>query len=86
MIKTPMPDMSRRIAVAMLLAAISAGADAAPNIPSSELPRRERQRFQESPIDRFTQPTQKGAPLWQWECDRPKAKTRKPGRSNGKRC
>jgi hypothetical protein len=36
-----MPDMSRRIAVAMLLAAISAGADAAPNIPSSELPGRE---------------------------------------------
>jgi len=86
MIKATMPDMSRRIAIAMLLTAMSVGADAAPNIPSSELPGRERQRFQESPIDRFTQPTQKDAPLWQWECDRPKAKGRKAGRGNSKRC
>jgi hypothetical protein len=81
-----MIGMSRRIALAMLLAAMSAGADAAPNIPSSELPGRARQQFQDSPIDRFTQPAQKDAPLWQWECDRPKAKGRKPSRSNSKRC
>jgi hypothetical protein len=86
MIKMTMLDRPRRIAVAVLLAAISAGADAAPNIPSSELPGRERQRFQDSPIDRFTQPTQKDTPLWQWECDRPKAKGRKQSRSNSKRC
>ena len=85
MIKTTMPKMSRRIAIAMLLAAMSA-ADAAPNIPSSELPGRARQQFQESPIDRFTQPAQKEAPLWQWECDRPKAKGRKHSRANSKRC
>ena len=85
MIKTTMPNMSRRIAIAMLLAAMSA-ADAAPNIPSSELPGRARQQFQESPIDRFTQPAQKEAPLWQWECDRPKAKGRKHSRANSKRC
>ena len=81
-----MIGMSRRIALAMLLATISAGADAAPNIPSSELPGRARQQFQDSPIDRFTQPAQKDAPLWQWECDRPKAKGRKSSRSNSKRC
>ena len=75
-----------RIAVATLLTAMSAGADAAPNIPSSELPGRARQQFQESPIDRFTQPTQKTPPLWQWECDRPKAKGRKQNRSNSRRC
>ena len=81
-----MIDMSRRIAIATLLAAMCAGADAAPNIPSSELPGRERQRFQESPIDRFTQPTQKASPLWQWECERPKAKGSKHRRGNSKRC
>jgi len=86
MIKTTTPGMSRRIATAMLLAAMSAAAHAAPNIPSSELPGRARQQFQESPTDRFTQPTQKDAPLWQWECDRPKAKGRKHSRSNSKRC
>jgi amino acid transporter len=75
-----------RTAIAMLLAAITAGADAAPNIPSSELPGRERQRFQDSPIDRFTQPGQKAQPLWQWECDPAKTKSRKHSRTNSKRC
>ena len=74
------------LAVASLLAAMAAGADAAPNIPSSELPGRARQQFQESPIDRFTQPAQKTQPLWQWECNRPKAKGRKHSRSNSNRC
>ena len=81
-----MIDMSRGIAISLLLAAMCAAADAAPNIPSSELPGRARQQFQESPIDRFTQPTQKAAPLWQWECDRPKAKGRKHRRGNSKQC
>jgi hypothetical protein len=72
--------------LAFVLVAMSAGANAAPNIPSSELPGRARQQFQESPIDRFTQPSQKQAPLWQWECDRPKAKDRKHARRNSKRC
>ncbi|HZO46770.1 MAG TPA: hypothetical protein VFB68_12805 [Xanthobacteraceae bacterium] len=71
---------------AFVLVALSAGADAAPNIPSSELPGRARQQFQESPIDRFTQPPQKTAPLWQWECDRPKAKGRKSPRRDNGRC
>jgi hypothetical protein len=50
------------------------------------LPGRARQQFQESPVDRFTQPSQKTVPLWQWECDRPKAKgTTKSGRKHGRR-
>jgi hypothetical protein len=72
--------------LAFMLVAMSAGANAAPNIPSSELPGRARQQFQESPIDRFTQPSQKTAPLWQWKCDRPKAKGRKHSRRDSKRC
>jgi hypothetical protein len=46
-------------------------AQAAPNIPPSEMPGRERFRFQESPLDRFTDPTVKPRsvePLWQWQC------------------
>jgi len=81
--------MSKRFrvaALASLLAVVAAGAAAAPNIPSSELPGRARQQFQESPIDRFTQPNQKTQPLWRWECDRPRAKGRKHSRSNSKRC
>jgi hypothetical protein len=74
------------IAIVALLAAI-AGADAAPNIPSSELPGRERQRFQESPIDRFTQPPSQTEPLWRWQdCEPPKTKKRKHSRSASKRC
>ena len=73
------------IAIA-LLGAVSAGAQAAPNIPPSELPGRERQRFQDSPIDRFTQPSQKTEPLWRWDCEQPKAKNRKHRRDNSKRC
>lgn len=78
--------LSYRIGVAVLLSAVSAVVTAAPNIPSSELPGRERQRFQESPIDRFTQPSQKTPPLWQWDCDPAKTKSRKHRRSNSKRC
>lgn len=73
-------------ALACLFSVAAASAVAAPNIPSSELPGRARQQFQESPIDRFTQPGQKAQPLWQWECDRPKAKGRKHSRSTSKRC
>lgn len=86
MIDTSVMKILRRIGAATVLAATAAGAQAAPNIPSSELPGRARQQFQESPIDRFTQPTQKAQPLWQWECDRPKAKNRKHSRSNSRRC
>ena len=57
---------------AVLLAAGLTVAQAAPNIPASEMPGRERQRFQESPVERYTDPLAKprnAEPLWQWECD-----------------
>ncbi len=76
----------RPVAIATLLVVFAAGAGAAPNIPSSELPGRERQRFQDSPIDRFTQPSQKSEPLWRWDCEPPKNKKRKHSRSASKRC
>lgn len=76
----------RYAVTALLLALMSVSTAAAPAIPSSELPGRARQQFQESPIDRFTQPAQKTAPLWQWECERPKGKGRKQKRGNSQRC
>jgi hypothetical protein len=74
---------------AILLFAAATVASAAANIPSSELPGRDRQRFQEQPLDRFTQPgaQQKGKPLWRWDCEQPKAKRKGKSRAKGKpRC
>jgi len=59
-----------RMATLLLLAGVTL-ADAAPNIPSSELPGRDRQRFMESPMQRFTDPLaapRNAEPLWQWDC------------------
>jgi hypothetical protein len=52
----------------MLLASISA-AGAAPLVPPSDLPGRERYRFTPSPLDRFMQPTPHAKPLLRWDCD-----------------
>jgi hypothetical protein len=60
----------------LLLAGFSIGS-AAPNIPASDLPGRERQRFDGSPVERFMQPTQKTEPLIRWQCDPPKWRTKK---------
>jgi hypothetical protein len=59
---------------AIVLLAATGVAAAAASIPSSELPGRDRQRFQEQPLDRFTQPQSKRQPLWRWDCEQPKAK------------
>ena len=68
----------------LLLIAGAAIADAAPLIPSSELPGRERERFMPSPVDRFTDPSaspRQAEPLFRW-CDEkpPKRAKRKQGR------
>ena len=68
------------------LAVMAAGAHAAPNIPSSELPGRARQQFQESPIDRFTQPSQKSAPLWQWDVHPGEGQGPQHSRRDSSRC
>jgi hypothetical protein len=70
----------------LLLAGAGVVAAPNPNIPSSELPGRERQRFLESPVDRFTQPKQKAKPLWRWDCEQPKPPKRKPGAKRSRRC
>jgi hypothetical protein len=57
----------RRLIPMMLLASISA-ADAAPLVPPSDLPGRERYRFTPSPLDRFMQPTPRVKPLLRWDC------------------
>jgi hypothetical protein len=70
-----------------LLAGLIAAA-AAPNIPPSEMPGRERGRFQEQPLDRFMQPgaPQKAQPLWQWQCDEPKGRRKKNAGKRRKDC
>lgn len=71
--------MVLKLIVGLLMIAGVMGAYAAPNIPSSELPGRDRQRFLEMPVDRFTDPLAKPRntePLWRWECD-DNARTRK---------
>jgi hypothetical protein len=57
----------RRIAIVLLIAGIPA-AEAAPLVPSSDLPGRERYRFTPSPLDRFMQPNPPARPLLRWEC------------------
>jgi hypothetical protein len=56
----------------VLLASIST-ADAAPLVPPSDLPGRERYRFTPSPLDRFMQPTPRVKPLLRWDCDQRRA-------------
>ena len=79
-----------RIAAILLLAGVSVAA-AAPNIPPSELPGRERERFRESPLDRFTQPSPPGAPLFGMpnssrDCRSRPASRSKPRSARNKRC
>lgn len=69
-----------------LLLTLGSATLAAPNIPSSELPGRDRLRFQDTPIDRFIQPAPKAQPLWRWDCDRPKGKSARHDRNISKRC
>ena len=55
-------DHLLRAAVGLLLAAGISVAMAAPLIPSSELPGRERDRFTDSPVERFMRPGPFGTP------------------------
>jgi hypothetical protein len=67
-----------RYAIAAILLFAGVSANAAPAVPSSDLPGRERFRFEPSPLDRFMQPNQQREPLLRWECDdrNPRAKQR----------
>jgi len=67
--------------VGLLLAAGVCVAAAAPPIPSSELPGRERDRFTESPVERFMQPGPYQAPLVVEPATKPQCGVHKPRRS-----
>ena len=69
--------------VSCILVLAATAAAAAPNIPPSEMPGRERQRFQETPLDRFYQPQKKAKPLWRWDCEPPQAKRKAKPKRNG---
>jgi hypothetical protein len=79
-----------RAIVGLLLAAGISVAVAAPAIPSSELPGRERDRFTDSPVERFMrpgpyQPPQVIGPTAEPQCDVRKPRHSKPrsARRNG---
>jgi hypothetical protein len=68
--------------IGVLLSIELAAAQVTPNIPPGDLPGRERQRFQESPLDRFTDPLAKprnAEPLWHQRCDH-RSKSRRSGK------
>jgi len=67
----------RRIAIVLLVAGIPA-AEAAPLVPSGDLPGRERYRFTPSPLDRFMQPNPPTRPLLRWDCGSRRARQGKP--------
>jgi hypothetical protein len=74
--------------IGALLSVELAAAQVTPNIPPSDLPGRERQRFQESPLDRFTDPLAKprdAQPLWREECEQPKSR-RSARHKRARRC
>ena len=79
-----MTTPSHLFAAFLFLAGIAA-ASAAPAISGSELPGRDRQRFLESPVERFMQPAQKSEPLIRWQCDpdRLRAKKQRAKRNSG---
>jgi hypothetical protein len=77
-----------RMAAMVLLAGLSA-AVAGPNISPSELPGRERERFRESPVDRFMQPNPSDRPLWvtpevRRPCQAPPGRRSKSGAARNK--
>jgi hypothetical protein len=80
-------NISRYWIAAILLAAGLSVADAAPNVPPSEQPGRERERFTPSPLDRFMQPNQQREPLIRWNCeDRGAARSQRQRSNRNKDC
>jgi hypothetical protein len=74
-----------RVAFAVLIAGASAAA-AAPLVPPSEQPGRERYRFEPSPLDRFMQPQAPAEPLIRWQCHDPATSRTKPRSKRGRDC
>jgi hypothetical protein len=70
-------------ALILLLAGTAA---AAPLVPPSEQPGRERYRFEPSPLDRFMQPQAPAEPLIRWQCHEPATSRYKPRSRRSKDC
>jgi hypothetical protein len=71
---------SRAPMAALLLIAGTIAGVAAPNIPPSEMPGRERERFVPSPVDRFTGPfasPRQAEPLYRRCDEKPPRRTRR---------
>jgi hypothetical protein len=62
------PMKTLQLSAILLVAGLNAAA-AAPLVPSSELPGRQRDRFTPSPLDPFMQPSQPRGPLLRFDCD-----------------
>jgi hypothetical protein len=61
--------MTLRYGIAIIaLLALTSVAAAGPLVPPSDLPGRERYRFEPSPLDRFMRPTPPPKPLLRWDC------------------
>jgi hypothetical protein len=69
--------------IGILLAAGISAATAAPAIPSSEMPGRERDRFTDSPVERFMQPGPYQTPPV-IEPTEPQCKNQKPAHSKSR--
>jgi hypothetical protein len=78
--------MRPRLIIAVLLAAGFSAAEAAPNVPPSELPGRERYRFTPSPLDRFMQPGQPADRFDRWDCHVTPSSRAKPRTKQGRDC
>jgi hypothetical protein len=61
-------------------------AAAGPLVPPSDLPGRERYRFEPSPLDRFMQPRPPARPLLRWDCEPRGAWRSKPSSRRGRNC
>jgi hypothetical protein len=62
--------MTLRYGLAIVaLLVITSAAVAGPLVPPSDLPGRERYRFEPSPLDRFMQPRPPAKPLLRWDCE-----------------
>jgi hypothetical protein len=68
--------MALRGCIAIILLLLVTTADAAPLVPPSDQPGRERYRFEPSPHDRFMRPSPPPKPLLRWDCP-----TRGPARA-----
>jgi hypothetical protein len=73
------------IAVILLLVLTSA-TYAAPLVPPSDQPGRERYRFEPSPLDRFIGPRPPVKPLLRWDCDERDARRGKPRSRRNPNC